>query len=233
MTLPKNKILTAQILFTLLYMGFWPILYLIIAGDWYWIEAWVYEVYFFAMTLSVMVYLYFKDQALLAERFRMLGSGNQKPWDIFFFIVFATLILAWIAIIPLDVKRFQWSTEFPLFLKILGGLFLIGASFFLYRSFSDNTFLSPYVRISKERKQKVVQTGVYAFVRHPMYLGGTLCFFGTPLFLGSYYGLIVGLILTIILAVRLIGEEKMLVDELEGYKEYKQKVKYRLIPYVW
>ncbi len=102
-----------------------------------------------------------------------------------------------------------------------------------FRSYTDNTFLSPLVRIQEDRKQRVVSTGVYGFVRHPMYLGGILMFLGTPLLLGSSLGVIAGLALTILLMARVAGEEKMLAGELEGYRKYMQKVRYRLFPFLW
>jgi protein-S-isoprenylcysteine O-methyltransferase Ste14 len=89
------------------------------------------------------------------------------------------------------------------------------------------------VRIQSERDQKVVSTGVYGVVRHPMYLGAMLLFLGAPLLLGSRYGFIIGIYLCILFVVRIMGEEKMLLEELEGYAAYTQRVKYRLIPYVW
>ena len=125
------------------------------------------------------------------------------------------------------------TTYFPLMFKFLGGIMLIMSFFFFYRSYTDNTFLSPLVRIQTERKQRVVSTRVYGFVRHPMYLGGLLLFIGTPMLFGSIYGVIIGLVILFILVIRIIGEEKMLVNELEGYADYKKKVKYRLIPSVW
>ena len=87
--------------------------------------------------------------------------------------------------------------------------------------------------MQKERGQQVVSTGVYGLVRHPLYLGGSLLFLGTPLLLGSLYGVIIGLAAIFLLAARIIGEEKMLSAELEGYAEYKREVTYRLIPFVW
>jgi len=78
-----------------------------------------------------------------------------------------------------------------------------------------------------------VSTGVYGFVRHPMYLGATLMFFGAPLLLGSWYGLLAALALTALLMARILGEEEMLARELEGYREYRQKVRYRLFPGFW
>ena len=127
----------------------------------------------------------------------------------------------------------MWTQNFPLWLEIVGLIALIGSAYFLLYSYIDNTYLSPLVRIQKERKQKVVSTGVYGIVRHPMYLGGILLFIGTPLLLGSFYGIIIGILVSLFVIGRIFGEEKVLVNELEGYEEYKKKVKYRLIPYVW
>jgi protein-S-isoprenylcysteine O-methyltransferase Ste14 len=97
----------------------------------------------------------------------------------------------------------------------------------------DNTFLSTRVRIQDERKQQVVSTGTYAFVRHPLYLGCFLMMMGAPLMLGSVYGLLLSVIGTIAICFRIVGEEKMLSLELEGYDGYRKKVKYRMIPFIW
>jgi protein-S-isoprenylcysteine O-methyltransferase Ste14 len=93
--------------------------------------------------------------------------------------------------------------------------------------------MSSLVRIQAERKQRVISTGVYGFVRHPLYLGCVLMMFGAPLLLGSISGLIISVIAVVVLVIRIMGEEKMLVNELEGYEDYKKKVTYRLIPFVW
>jgi len=134
---------------------------------------------------------------------------------------------------PLDAKRYGWTEYFPLWLKFVGGIFLLISFFFFSRSYAENTFVSPLIRIQKERGQQVITTGVYSIVRHPMYLGGALLFIGAPLLLGSLFGIAAGLLVVFLLVGRIIGEEKMLEDELEGYAEYKRKVRYRLIPYIW
>ena len=134
---------------------------------------------------------------------------------------------------PLDAKRFGWSFVFPLWLNILGVAMLAGSYFLFFRSYTDDTFLSPLVRIQEERTQRVVSTGVYGFVRHPMYLRGILVFAGAPLLLGSGYGLLIGLALTVLLIARIHREEEMLARELEGYREYMRKLRYRLVPYLW
>jgi protein-S-isoprenylcysteine O-methyltransferase Ste14 len=134
---------------------------------------------------------------------------------------------------PLDAKRFGWSPVFPLWVNVLGEAGLVGSFFLFFRSYTDNTFLSPLVRIQKDRDQRVVSAGVYGFVRHPMTLGAILMFVGAPLVLGSVYGLLAGLALTLLLMGRARGEEAMLARDLEGYREYMQKVRYRLFPFLW
>ena len=134
---------------------------------------------------------------------------------------------------PLDAKRYEWSANFPVWLKIIGGITLLLSSFLFYRSYVDNTFLSPLVRIQTERKQRVVSTGIYGFVRHPMYLAGILLFIGTPLLLSSMCGILIAVLISLLLIARITGEERMLVKELDEYTGYRKKVKYRLIPFIW
>ena len=141
--------------------------------------------------------------------------------------------MLWDIILPLDAHRYMWTHNFPQSLEIVGALLLLLAAFFIFRTFSDNTFASPLIRVQTERKQTVISTGVYGFVRHPMYLGALLMFIGTPLLLGSLWGLVIGAVLIILMGCRTVGEEKLLVDELEGYAKYRQKVRYRFIPFIW
>ena len=229
----RNKITLGKIIFTLFYICLFPALLLFLSGDWHWTEGWIFSIWFTILCFTTIIYLYIKDPSLLTERYQKPGAANQKGWDKY--IVYGLMIgfFTWIVIMPLDAKRCCWTSPFTLWIKITDGIELIFSFFFFYRSYTDNTFLSPLVRIQTERKQQVVTTGVYSFVRHPMYLGAILLFIGTPMLLNSLYGLITGLVLSFLLAGRITGEEKMLADELEGYTEYKKKVKYRLIPYIW
>ncbi|MFA5032235.1 MAG: isoprenylcysteine carboxylmethyltransferase family protein [bacterium] len=222
-----------KVILSLLYILIFPALLLWIAGDWLWVEGWIFNIWFIVLCFTTIIYLYRKDPALLEERYKQPGTGNQKGWDKY--VVYGIIIgfIGWIAVMPLDARRYGWTTYFPLWVKVLGGIALAGSFFFFFRSYADNTFLSALVRIQKERKQKVVSTGVYGFVRHPMYLGGILLFIGTPMLLGSKYGILLGVMVTFLLAGRITGEEKMLVDELEGYAEYRKKVKYRLMRGIW
>jgi protein-S-isoprenylcysteine O-methyltransferase Ste14 len=93
--------------------------------------------------------------------------------------------------------------------------------------------LSPLVRIQTERQHRVVSTGVYAVVRHPMYLGAILMFLGGPLLVGAATALAIGVALSLLLAARIVDEEKLLAVELPGYDEYRRRVRHRLVPFVW
>ena len=222
-----------KLFLTFVYVLIFPVVLLFISGNWLWLEGWIFSIWFLGLCYLVLIYLYRYDPALLEERYRQPGSGKEKRWDKYFVYILFVSFVIWFVIMPLDAQRFAWTTNFPVWLKSVGLIFLIGSAFFLFRSYRDNSFVSPLVRIQSERGQKVVSTGVYGFVRHPMYLGGILLFLGAPLLLGSVYGLIVGIFLSILFLIRITGEEKMLVEELDGYVDYKKKVKYRLIPYIW
>ena len=228
MTFERNKVIKQSIL-----LFVWPALILFLSGNWFWIEGWIFGLWFVVLSFSRTIYLYHKDPELLNERFRKPGTGNQKGWDKYLVYLLAVVFLTWFWIMPLDAERFMWTVNFPIWLKVLGGILLAVSFFFLYRAYTDNTFLSPLVRIQTERKQQVVSTGVYGFVRHPMYLGSVLLFMGAPMLFGSEYGILLGVLMFFIVAVRIIGEENMLVYELEGYDNYKKKVKSRLIPFLW
>jgi protein-S-isoprenylcysteine O-methyltransferase Ste14 len=212
---------------------FFPALTLLLAGNWLWLEGWIFALWMVSMILSIYFYLYFKDPALLAERSKRPGSNNQQGWDKYVLSGIYLMAIVWLVIMPLDAQRFGWSPTFPAWLKVLGGVALIPSLYLIFRATADNTFLSTQVRIQSERKQHVISTGVYGLVRHPLYLGCVLLMLGGPLLLGSIVGLIISAIALVVLVARTIGEEKMLVNELEGYAEYKHKVRYRLIPFVW
>lgn len=219
--------------FAFLCILLFPAILLLLSGDLTWPAGWIFCIWFILLCFSTILYLYRKDPGLLEERYRQPGSGNQALWDKY--VVYGIVIgfTFWIVIMPLDAKRFGWSPIFPLWLNVLGGALLAGSFFLFFRSYTDNTFLSPLVRIQEERKHQVVSTGVYGFIRHPMSLGAILMFVGVPLVIGSLYGVLAGLALTMLLIARIFGEEYMLVRDLDGYREYMQKVRYRLIPFLW
>jgi protein-S-isoprenylcysteine O-methyltransferase Ste14 len=149
-----------------------------------------------------------------------------------FILLFNLFFFVWLILMPLDAVRFHWS-QMPLLLQVIGTVALVGSFILVSLTFRENSFLSPTVRIQEERKQTVISTGPYQYVRHPMYAGGLLLFLGTSLLLGSWYGLLLVLIMIPGLTVRAVLEERVLLNELPGYDSYMAQIKYRLIPYIW
>jgi len=233
MLMMKSPLSSTKLILTACYLLLWPTLILFLAGDWSWIEGWIFGTWFIAVCASSVAWLYRRDPALLVERYRRPGSGGQSRRDVVVVYLLFLGFIAWVMLLPLDARRFRWTPPLPLAVAIVGGALLLCSWFFLFRSFTDNTFLSPLVRIQAEREQHVVSTGVYAVVRHPTYLGAVLMFIGGPLLVGALVALVVGVALSVLLALRIIDEERLLTKELPGYDEYRRRVRYRLLPWVW
>jgi len=227
-SIPRSKLIGA-----FFYLLIFPAILLFLGGDWRWTEGWIYSILFYTMCSANLLYLHFKDPALLKERFGSPVQKEQKPWDKVLLILFFIEFLVCFAIMPLDARRFHWSPEFPLWIRVAGALLLAVALFMVFEALRENTFAAPVVKMQKERGQKVISTGMYGVVRHPMYAGAVLLFISTPLLLGSIYGLALGLLLIVTIAARSVGEEAMLKQELEGYRDYMKKVKWRIIPFVF
>jgi len=128
--------------------------------------------------------------------------------------------------------RFEWS-EVPGWLQFLGALGLVLSLYVVFLTFRENAYLGPVVKLQEERGQSVVSTGPYRYVRHPMYSSMFLFFPATTLLLGSWWGLLLSLVLLGLLVWRTALEDRMLKNELAGDEEYAQSVRYRLIPRVW
>jgi len=229
----NESISLSKLIGSFFYLLAFPVILLTLGGDWRWPEGWVYSIIFYVMCSANLLYLHFKDPALLKERFGSPVQKEQKPWDKVLLILFFIEFLVCFAIMPLDARRFHWSPEFPLWIRIAGALLLVLAMLMLFEALRENTFAAPVVKMQKERGQKVISSGMYGVIRHPMYAGAVLLFISTPLLLGSVYGLLIGLLLIITIAVRSVGEEAMLKQELDGYSDYMKKVKWRIIPFVF
>jgi protein-S-isoprenylcysteine O-methyltransferase Ste14 len=225
----NRRLLVGQIIF--LFMVFALALFLP-AGTIVWPAAWVFLVLFFGFVVALTLWLFRHNPALLTERMRGNIQSGQKAWDKLFQILVNIAFFVWLIVMPLDAMRFHWS-QVPFWLQLVGAVMLLYSFYLFFLTFRENSYLSPVVRIQKERGQSVVSTGPYHYVRHPMYAGAALFLLGTPLLLGSLYGILIGLLLVVMIAIRAVMEERMLREELSGYDAYMHEVKYRLIPYVW
>jgi len=222
-----------QLVGSALYATAWPVLLLFLGGDPRWTEGWLFTGWFVALYTTVTAWMYFKDPSLLIERRRRVPTSGVERHDRLLVLLLFLGFAAWLVSMPLDAKRFGWAPPFTPVTKTVGGVCLLLSAFLLFRAFYDNTFLSGVTRVQSERRHYVVSTGVYGFVRHPMYLGMLLMFAGTPLLLGSRLGLLIAAAILVLLAVRIVGEERLLATELAGYGEYRRRVRYRLLPWIW
>ncbi len=201
------------------------------AGTLAWLAGWIYLLLFFSFYLGINAWLFRYNPGLLQERMS-LSRMDQKPWDKVLFPILLVFPFAWLAFISFDAVRFHWS-PIPVWLQGVGTVILLCSFYLFFLTFRENSYLSTVVRIQKERRHTVISTGPYHFVRHPMYAAFLLFMMGTPLLLGSWYGVLLGLAFMIVLARRAILEESILKKDLRGYADYMAQVKYRLIPYIW
>lgn len=194
----------------------------------YW-QGWVYLAVFFGASLITTLDLLRRDPALLERRMSGGPTAEQRGAQKIAMLGASGSFIALLVVPALD-HRFGWST-IPLGGVLIGDI-LVGVGFlFIFRVYRENTFTSATIEIAQN--QTVVSTGPYAIVRHPMYASAMLYLIGTPLALGSYWGLLAVAAMVPFLIWRLYDEERMLVANLAGYAEYRRKVRYRLIPYIW
>ena len=202
------------------------------AGTLAWPTGWSYVAVSFVLGIAMIVWLIRYSPELLAERVTGLRRADQKEWDKVFVAFIIVGFFSWLAVIGFDAARFRWSSM-PTWLQLVGGILFLISYYGFYLTFRENPYLSPAVRIQKERGQTVISTGPYRHVRHPMYAAFILYVFGTPLMLGSWLGVVWGLLLIVAIARRAVLEERTLREELPGYDDYMARVPYRLVPGVW
>jgi len=177
---------------------------------------------------------HFPDNAgLLSERYRGLIQKGQPLWDRILVILLVVSYIGQIIFIPLDVFRFHFMLRPGPLVSFFGLALFVGGWWILTLAMKVNPFAVPVVRLQEERHQRVIDTGAYAVVRHPMYAGFAPMVIGPALWLESSAAALTAILPIAVLAVRSVFEERFLKRELEGYKAYTQKVRYRLIPFVW
>ena len=199
------------------------------AGTVYYLPAWGYLAVFFGASVLITIYLTKYDPELLKRRVSAGPTAEEKTTQKII-MLFASIGFIALLVMPALDYRFGWS-RVPIALVALGDV-LVGTGFYIiFLVYCENTFASAIIEIAED--QKVISTGPYAIVRHPMYAGGLLLLLGMPLALGSYWGLLVLVAMMPCLLWRLYDEEKVLSKHLSGYIEYKRKVPSRLIPGVF
>jgi protein-S-isoprenylcysteine O-methyltransferase Ste14 len=217
---------------TIVFYALTAVLLFAAAGTWRWPQAWIFIIEMIATGIAISVWLAEHDPGLLAERMSSPIQRSQAAADKLILLVMCVAWPAWLVFIALDAQRFRLS-HLPLWAQVAGALLILVAMYACYRTFRENSFAAPVVKIQKERGQTVVTTGPYAIVRHPMYAGAGLMFFGIPMLLGSAYGIALAPAWYILLAVRIPLEERVLRENLAGYDDYARRVPWRLLPGIW
>ena len=204
-------------------------LFFISAGTLNYWQGWVYMAVFIIASATYGGYLAKHNPALLKRRTEVGIAHEKEPAQkiIIFFLFVVCIVL--VGLPPLDV-RFGWSLV-PWYVSIIGNVFVAFSFYIFYLVSKVNTYAAANIRV--EEGQKVITTGLYGFVRHPMYFGALFLFIGTPIALGSWRTLLLTPVLLLILVARILNEEKILAPDLPGYSEYQKKVTTRLIPFIW
>src|SRR5207249_6474857 len=189
---------------------------------------------FLAITIVVTAVAAFNiPSGLLSERSRGVIQKGQPFWDRVIVILLLISYLGQVIFIPLDVFRLHLMPPPGGMVSFLGLELYVAGWWILSLAMKINPFAVPVVRLQQERHQRVIDTGAYAVVRHPMYAGFAPMVIGPALWLESSAAALIAILPIAVLAVRSVFEERFLKRELEGYKAYMQKVRYRLIPFVW
>jgi protein-S-isoprenylcysteine O-methyltransferase Ste14 len=199
------------------------------AGTIRWVQAWAFLGLFTLSSLAVTVYLARKDPALL-ERRTQAGPIAEKERSQKIIQGLASISFLSLMVVPALDRRFGWSHA-PSPIVALGDVFVVLGFMVVFLVFRENTFTSSVIEVAAE--QRVVATGPYAVVRHPMYAGALVLVAGIPLALGSLVGLATLPPFAAVIVWRLLDEERFLVGHLAGYAAYRERVRWRLAPRVW
>ena len=210
-----------------------PLILLICGWDLGWWQAWGYSLLILAAGIGGRIWAEQRHPGLTAERQNIENIQNAKAWDkVLAPLMAVSISYPMVLVAGLD-HRYNWSPEFPLWLSVIGFILIAFGYAFAAWAVAENRFFSSVVRIQTERGHVVCDTGPYRFVRHPGYAGNILPLFGIVLALGSVWTLIPTAVALIIMVIRTVLEDQTLQEELPGYRDYAQRVRYRLIPGIY
>ena len=194
----------------------------------YW-QAWVFLASYAIASIVITLYLLRADPALLQRRMSGGPFAEKEPTQKLIMLLACAGFIALIVVPALD-HRFGWS-HVPPFVALLGDALMLFGWFMIYRVFRENSFTSATIEVAGD--QRVISSGPYARVRHPMYVGSLVMFAGIAIALGSWWGLLVVVAILPAIIWRLLDEERYLAQHLNGYSAYQREVRYRLVPYLW
>jgi len=208
-------------------------LLLLPAGTWQWPQAIQFLIAHGVLSFITTIVLAIVAPASLEARMQGVVHESQPRADrIISYCLFPSMFV-WFVMIPVDVFHLQWLPAPDFMVMAIGaGLFFVGYAIVTV-SLYQNEFAVPIVKDQSERGHVLVDTGLYSCVRHPFYLGTVLYFIGITLWLGSYLGLVLLLVIFSLLVARIFVEEKTLQETLPGYTDYMTRIRYRIIPFVW
>lgn len=203
------------------------------AGTWHWWRAWVYLAVVVAASVVTMVLVFAGNKGLLAERLKPPLQRGQPLSDKILVVLLLVALCVQTVLIPLDVFRFHLLARPGAFVSSLGLVLSLIGWWIISLAFKANAFAAPVVRHQVERQHQVADRGAYGVVRHPMYAGLILYELGLALWLESYAAALANAIPAVILALRILAEERFLKRELPGYADYMRRVRWRMIPFLW
>lgn len=202
---------------------FWP------AGTFDYWQVWVFLAVFIATTILPSIYLAVRHPDALTRRLKAGPTAETRPAQRIIMTLTVALVVATFVLSSLD-HRFGWS-QVPMWLVVTGNVLVAAGLSVAQLVVMQNHYAAATVRV--EADQPLVSTGLYGLVRHPMYTGAAVMMVGTPLALGSLWGLLGVAASAPVIVARIRDEEQMLTEELTGYPEYRTRVRYRLVPYLW
>jgi protein-S-isoprenylcysteine O-methyltransferase Ste14 len=202
------------------------------AGTLAWPEAWIFIAGSAVLSLVSGLAIARHNPDLLRERMRGPMQEGQKTWDKPLMAIIIALIAALPIVAGIDAVRLG-SSQMPIGLEVVGAALTCFGVYMFHIVMVTNAYATTVVRVQSERGHKVISTGPYVYVRHPMYTGVILYFFGMALLLGSWWATAIAAVIGILFGVRALWEEQTLGHELEGYAAYADRVRYRLIPWLW
>jgi protein-S-isoprenylcysteine O-methyltransferase Ste14 len=208
---------------------FFGVLLFLPAGTFHYWQAWVFIAVFVASTMGPTVHLAVRYPEAFQRRLKSGPIAETRTVQKLINIGILAAVMGVSVVSALD-HRFDWSAV-PVPVVIVGDVLVVAGIILAYLVIAQNNYAAATITV--EEGQELVSTGLYGMVRHPMYVGALVMTVGTPLALGSYWGLVMLIPTVLVFAARMVDEEKAMRDELTGYPEYMTKVRYRLVPGVW